>query len=101
MLKYSPYHNIKKQNYPNILVTAGLNDSRVSFWEPAKYVAKLRGFTLILFLNDFLSIWKMYFVLKLFPLATKTDNNLLLLRTYLTGHMGPSGTFGLINWIKL
>jgi oligopeptidase B len=45
MLKYSPYHNIKKQNYPNILVTAGLNDPRVSFWEPAKYVAKLRGYT--------------------------------------------------------
>jgi oligopeptidase B len=45
MLKYSPYHNIKRQNYPHILVTAGLNDSRVSYWEPAKYVAKLRGNT--------------------------------------------------------
>lgn len=42
MLKYSPYHNIKSQRYPPILVTAGIKDSRVPFWEPLKFVAKLR-----------------------------------------------------------
>ena len=43
MLSYSPYDNIKAQNYPNMLVMGGLNDSQVLFHEPAKYVAKLRS----------------------------------------------------------
>jgi len=42
MLSYSPYDQIKAQNYPNILITSGLNDSRVQYWEPAKWTAKLR-----------------------------------------------------------
>ena len=63
---YSPYDQIKRQRYPNILVTAALNDSQVQYWEPAKWVAKLR--------------------------ATKADNNRLLLRTEMeAGHDGVSG----------
>ncbi len=68
MLSYSPYDNVSAQDYPNILVTAGLNDPRVQYWEPAKWVAKLR--------------------------ATKTDNNHLLLKTEMgAGHRGPSGRY--------
>jgi len=68
MLSYSPYDNIKAQNYPNILCTAGLNDSQVSYHEPAKFVAKLR--------------------------ALKTDNNILLLHTNMeSGHGGATGRF--------
>ena len=63
---YSPYDNVKAQAYPPMLVTAGLNDPRVTYWEPAKWVAKLR--------------------------ATKTDANLLLLKTNMgAGHGGKSG----------
>ena len=65
---YSPYDQISSQDYPPMLVTAGLNDPRVTYWEPAKYVAKLR--------------------------ATKTDSNPLLLRTEMgAGHGGKSGRF--------
>ncbi len=68
MLSYSPYDNVAKMNYPNILVTTGLHDSQVQYWEPAKWVAKLRGY--------------------------KTDNNLLLLKTNMSaGHGGKTGRF--------
>jgi oligopeptidase B len=65
---YSPYDNVAPREYPTILVTAGLNDPRVSYWEPAKWVAKLR--------------------------ALKKDANILLLKTDLgSGHFGPSGRY--------
>ncbi|MBC6609565.1 S9 family peptidase [Hymenobacter sp. BT507] len=68
MLSYSPYDNVKKQAYPNMLVTTGLHDSQVQYFEPAKWVAKLR--------------------------TLKTDNNLLLLHTDMAaGHGGASGRF--------
>ena len=68
MKAYSPYDNVEAKGYPPLLVTAGLNDSRVAYWEPAKWVAKLR--------------------------ATKTDSNPLLLRTRMgAGHAGPSGRY--------
>ena len=68
MLSYSPYDQVVAQNYPPILVTAGLNDPRVTYWEPAKWVAKLR--------------------------EVKTDNNELLLKTNMgAGHGGKSGRF--------
>lgn len=71
---YSPYDNVKKQDYPNLYVSTGLNDSRVTYWEPAKWVAKLR--------------------------EMKTDNHLLLLDTNMdTGHGGESGRFGRIKEI--
>jgi oligopeptidase B len=68
MKSYSPYDNVAAKNYPSILVTAGLNDPRVGYWEPAKWVAKLR--------------------------ATKTDKNTLLLKTNMgAGHGGSSGRY--------
>jgi oligopeptidase B len=68
ILSYSPYDNVEAKKYPSMLVTAGLHDSQVQYWEPAKWVAKLR--------------------------ATKTDDNLLLLKTNMeAGHGGPSGRF--------
>jgi oligopeptidase B len=68
MLSYSPYDQVKAKNYPNMLVTTGLHDSQVQYFEPAKWVAKLR--------------------------ALKTDNNMLLLKTDMeTGHGGASGRF--------
>jgi oligopeptidase B len=69
MLSYSPYDNVEKKAYPNILITAGLNDPRVQYWEPAKWTAKLR--------------------------AMKTDNHLLFLKTNMgAGHFGASGRYG-------
>ena len=68
MKSYSPYDNVAHKAYPNMLVTAGLNDPRVGYWEPAKWVAKLR--------------------------ANKTDDNVLLLRTNMgAGHGGASGRY--------
>lgn len=68
MKTYSPYDNVKSQDYPNLLVTTGLHDSQVQYWEPAKWVAKLRDM--------------------------KTDGNLLLLHTNMeSGHGGASGRF--------
>ena len=68
MLSYSPYDNVVAQDYPNMYVSTGLHDSQVQYWEPAKWVAKLR--------------------------ATKTDNNLLFLDTNMdAGHGGASGRF--------
>jgi oligopeptidase B len=72
MLSYSPYDNVKAQAYPNILVTTGLHDSQVQYYEPAKWVAKLR--------------------------AMKTDKNQLLLHTDMSaGHGGASGRFKSID----
>lgn len=68
MLSYSPYDNIKAQKYPNMYVSTGLHDSQVQYWEPAKWVAKLR--------------------------TLKTDTNLLFLDTNMdAGHGGASGRF--------
>ena len=68
MLSYSPYDNIKAQNYPNMLITGGINDSQVLFHEPTKYVAKLR--------------------------ALKTDDNLVLLHMNMdSGHGGATGRY--------
>jgi oligopeptidase B len=68
MMKYSPYDNLKAQNYPNMLIETSLYDSQVMYWEAAKYTAKLR--------------------------AVKTDNNIVLLKTNMgAGHGGSSGRF--------
>ncbi|GAB4406093.1 MAG: oligopeptidase B [Microscillaceae bacterium] len=68
MLSYSPYDNVSSQAYPNLLVTTGFHDSQVQYWEPAKWVARLR--------------------------ERKTDQNLLLLKTDMeAGHGGKTGRF--------
>ncbi len=68
MLSYSPYDQVKAQNYPNILITTGLFDSQVQYWEPAKWIAKLRDL--------------------------KTDDHLLLMKTNMdAGHGGASGRY--------
>jgi len=69
MISYSPYDNIEAKAYPNMLVKTSFNDSQVMYWEPAKYVAKMR--------------------------ATRTDKNILILKTNLSpaGHGGASGRY--------
>jgi oligopeptidase B len=69
MISYSPYDNVEAKTYPNILVKTSFNDSQVMYWEPAKYVAKMR--------------------------ATRTDHKLLILKTNLdpAGHGGASGRY--------
>ena len=76
MKSYSPYENIERKNYPNLLVTTGLHDSQVQYFEPAKWVAKLRDL--------------------------KTDKNVLLLKTDMDyGHGGASGRFDYLKDIAL
>ena len=68
MKSYSPYDNIEAKNYPNVLITTGLHDSQVQYWEPAKWTAKLR--------------------------EQKTDDNILVFKTDMSsGHGGASGRF--------
>jgi oligopeptidase B len=68
MIQYSPYDNVKAQNYPNMLVEVSLNDSQVPYWEGAKFVAKLR--------------------------ELKTDQNVIMLKTNMgAGHGGSSGRY--------
>ena len=76
MLSYSPYDNVEEKAYPHLLVTAGLNDPRVQYWEPAKWTAKLRD--------------------------RKTDDNVLLLKTEMgSGHSGPSGRYDYLREVAL
>jgi len=73
---YSPYDNVEAKSYPNMLVTTGLHDSQVQYWEPAKWVAKLREY--------------------------KTGNNLLLLHTNMdAGHGGASGRFEALKEVAM
>ena len=68
MKSYSPYDNVKRQRYPNFLITGGLHDFRVTYWEPTKWAAKLREF--------------------------KTGNETLILKIKMAaGHFGASGRF--------
>jgi oligopeptidase B len=65
---YSPYDNVERKAYPNLLITTGLHDSQVQYWEPAKWIAKLREY--------------------------KTDDNILIMDCNMeTGHGGASGRF--------
>jgi oligopeptidase B len=73
---YSPYDNVKRQAYPDLLITAGFNDARIQYWMPAKWAARLR--------------------------AMKTDNNVLLLTTNMTGgHLSAGGEYGRLKEISL
>jgi oligopeptidase B len=74
ILSYSPYDNVEAKTYPHLLITAGLNDPRVQYWEPAKWTAKLR--------------------------ASKIDHNRLLFKTNMgAGHSGASGRYDFLKEI--
>ncbi|MFA6619174.1 MAG: S9 family peptidase [Candidatus Neomarinimicrobiota bacterium] len=76
MLSYSPYDNVEAKDYPNMLITTGLHDSQVQYWEPAKWTAKLRDM--------------------------KTDDNLLIMKTEMDyGHGGASGRFQVYKEVAL
>jgi len=73
---YSPYDNVKKQNYPNMLITGGITDPRVTYWEMTKWIAKLRDY--------------------------KTNNNLMILDMNMdAGHSGASGRYDYLNEVAL
>ena len=76
MLSYSPYDNVKETAHTNILVTTGLHDSQVQYWEPAKWVAKLRDYN-------------------------KSDSTILLNTNMETGHSGASGRFEALKEIAM
>ena len=69
MLSYSPYDNVRPLEYPHLLITSGIDDPRVQYWEPTKWAAKLRG-------------------------AKTTDTDLLLKTNMGAGHFGKSGRYG-------
>jgi oligopeptidase B len=76
MKSYSPYENVERKDYPNMLVTGGLHDSQVQYFEPAKWVAKIR--------------------------SMKTDKNVLILKTEMdSGHSGASGRFDNLKQVAL
>jgi len=73
---YSPYDNVTAQAYPHLLITGGINDPRVTYWEPAKWTAKLR--------------------------ETRTDKHLLLMKIHMeSGHAGASGRFDYLKEVAL
>ncbi len=73
MYSWDPYYNLKEQDYPHILVKAGIEDNRVPYWEPARWVAKLR--------------------------SMKTDDNVLVFKTEMSGHSGASGRYDYLREI--
>jgi oligopeptidase B len=76
MLSYSPYDNISHQSYPHILAIAGYHDQRVSYWEPAKWIAKLIDFS-------------------------TSDSAILLYTKFSAGHFGASGRFDYLKELAL
>ena len=75
MISYCPYQNVKKQHYPHILALGGFYDPRVNYWEPAKWIAKIR--------------------------ENKLDDNLTLLKVQLSGHAGATGRFSYLREVAL